>query len=95
MTPEWMVYGRALVALVFVIGLIFLFAALAKKMKFADRLIGQKKRPPQLEIMETLYLDSKHRLVTVRSGGKEHVLLLGTTGNLLIESRARDESHVV
>jgi len=89
--PEWMGYVRALLALVFVAGLIFLFAGIAKKTGLDKRLAGNKGGTRRLEVMETLYLDPKHRMVLVRCGTREHLLLVGTAGDLLIESRERSE----
>jgi flagellar protein FliO/FliZ len=81
-----MLYARAVFALVFVIGLIFLSAALAKRYGLDKRIAGNNKLPRQMEVMETLYLDPKNKLVLVCCSGKEHLLLLGSAGNLLIES---------
>lgn len=89
--PEWMDYLRVPVALVFVIGLIFLLSAMLKKTGFDKRLIGNK-GPGRLSVIETLYLDPKRRVVIIKDGQKEHVLLLSATGDVLITSRSGSTS---
>ncbi len=83
-SPEWMVYAQTLFALLFVIGLIFLTAALAKRMGLDKRFAGHASGTRRLRLVETLYLDTKHRLVIVDADGKEHLLLLGINGNVLV-----------
>ena len=93
MSSDWALYTRAVLALIFVIALIVLCAALAKKVGLDKRLAGNKGRTSRLSVVETLYLSPKHRLVIVRSGEKEHLLLIGASGDLLIESYERDKAH--
>lgn len=85
-SPEWMDYLRVPLALVFVAGLIFLSSTLVKKMGLDKRLTGNRGEA-RMHIVETLYLDPRRRLVIVREGENEHVLLLSTTGDVLIASR--------
>lgn len=86
MDNEIFTYARAVLALVFVIGLIFLLAALVKKTGLDKRIIGNV-AAKRIAVTETLYLDPKNRLVIVKKEGKEHLLLLSASGNLLIETR--------
>jgi flagellar protein FliO/FliZ len=90
---EWMLYARAIFALIFVAGLIVLLGAMAKKYGLDKRLTGSKNTIRRLSIVETLYLDPKNRLVIVRLGKKEHVLLLGAAGNSVVESRELNDTH--
>jgi len=92
-SPEWIFYAKVPLALLVVIGLIFLCAAAVKKAGLDKRLRGSRGGPARLVIVETLYLDPKHRLVLVRSDAKEHLLLVGVSGPLLIESREKDTLH--
>lgn len=42
---------------------------------------------PRLSVLESLTLDAKHRLMIVANGDREHTLLLGPAGDLVVESR--------
>jgi flagellar protein FliO/FliZ len=90
-TPEWMDYLRAAFALIFVVGLIMLLRVFIGRTGLNKRLAGNK-GSARLSIAETLYLDPRRRVVIVRDGDSEHVLLLGVTGDVLIESRKRSET---
>lgn len=87
---QWIVFGRALFALIFVIGLIFLCAAMVKKYGFDKYFAGSKARARRLSVVETLYIDPKRRLVIVRRDNKEHLLLMGVSGDVLVESFEKD-----
>lgn len=79
-------YLRFLFALLFVLGLIGGLALVGKRFGFGHRgptVRGQAKR---LAIVETMALDPKRRLVLVRRDGAEHLILLGTSGELVVES---------
>lgn len=42
---------------------------------------------PRLKVQESLILDAKHRLMIIASDDREHVILLGPSGDLVLESR--------
>ena len=44
----------------------------------------------RLALVETLALDGRHRLVRVRDGGREHLLLLGPAAPLALASPTAD-----
>jgi flagellar protein FliO/FliZ len=71
-------------ALLLVVGLIFAMAWVARRFGLMGRLAttGGKRR---LAIVEVLPLDSKRRLVLLRRDGAEHLLLLGLTGDIVVE----------
>jgi flagellar protein FliO/FliZ len=77
-------YPRYIVSLVFVLGLIGLFAWLLRRFGPPARLRGPGRR--RLSIVEILPVDARRRLVLLRRDGKEHLILLGQTQDLLIES---------
>lgn len=89
MGNEYILYFRAILALAFVTGLIWLLAAFLKKTGLDTKMAGNRNPQKRLSIAETLYLDPKNRLVVVEFTGKEHLFLLGVSGNLLIESRVK------
>lgn len=79
-------YLRFLFALLFVLGLIGGLALVGKRFGVGNRgptVRGQAKR---LAIVETMALDAKRRLVLVRRDGAEHLILLGASGELVLES---------
>ena len=74
-------------ALLLVVGLILAMAWVARRLGFMGRLAtaGGKRR---LAIVEVLPLDSKRRLVLLRRDGAEHLILLGLTGDIVVERGA-------
>jgi flagellar protein FliO/FliZ len=71
-------------ALLLVVGLILGLAWVARRLGLMGRLAtaGGKRR---LAIVEVLPLDSKRRLVLLRRDGAEHLVLLGLTGDIVVE----------
>ncbi len=82
---DWNIYLRTLLALVFVLGLISLLTWAARRYGFGGmpRSLGKTRR---LQVVESLGLDHRRRLVLVRRDGMEHLLLLGATGDLVVEN---------
>lgn len=91
METDAFTYLRAILALAFVTGLIVTLAALVKRTGLDKRLTGGN-NAKRLSVVETLYLDPRTRLVVIKVDNKEHVLLLGASGNVLIESRVSGET---
>lgn len=79
-------YVRFMLALAFVLGLILGAALLAKRFGIGNqaplRLRGQKR----LAIVESMALDTKHRLVLVRRDQTEHLIVVGATSDMVIET---------
>lgn len=84
--PEWMMLARVLFAFLLVVSLIYLSSFLVKKCGLDKRLTGVKGKEPTLEVVESLYLDPRRRLVLVRAGAKKHLLLLSASGDMLVSS---------
>ena len=82
---------RVFISLLFVLGLIGLFAALAKRFGLPQKLAGSARAGTRLAIVETLLLDAKRRLVLIRRDGTLHLLLLGGGSDVVIESGIADE----
>lgn len=81
-------YLRFFVALGFVLVLIAGLAALVRRSGFGERLTtapsaGGERR---LALIEVRPLDAKRKLVLLRRDDREHLVLLGASGDLLIES---------
>jgi flagellar protein FliO/FliZ len=81
-------YFRFLVALAFVIALIGLLAFLVKRYGVDGRLqTGRSGK--RLSLVDVAPIDGKRRLVLVRRDDTEHLLLLGATGELVVEAGIR------
>ena len=79
-------YSRFVLALVLVVGLILLLAAAARKLGYGyqgRQLRGHSRR---LTVVESLLSDSRRRLVLVRRDATEHLILLGSGPDLLVET---------
>ena len=84
---EFSGYLRFLLALVFVLGLIGLATAVMRRMGLGFP-VGALKRPGnrRLSVVETAPLDGRRRLVLVRRDDTEHLIVLGPSSELVIES---------
>ena len=78
-------YLRFVLALVLVLGLIALLAYAARRFGFAARSTGRR-GDRRLAISEILAVDARRRLVLFRRDNVEHLVLLGPTQDLLIET---------
>ena len=80
-------YFRFLLALVFVIGLIWLLAAVARRMGFGFPVSSFKGgRARRLSVVEVAPVDGRRRMILVRRDDTEHLILLGPSSELVIES---------
>ncbi len=77
-------YWRFVLSLAFVVLLILACAWVARRLGLGGRLVaaGGKRR---LAILEVLPLDGRRRLVLLKRDGVEHLLLLGQSGDLVVE----------
>jgi len=82
---DFLLYTKYLVVLIFVLGLIGLITVVIRKFGFVpsvEKTLNKKKR---LAISQMIGLDAKRRLVLIRRDDREHLLLLGPDGDLVIE----------
>lgn len=81
-------YMRFLFALVFVLGLIGASAWLARRFGIAPgAATGGTRASRRLEIVESLALDAKRRVVILRHDGMEQLILLGESTETLLDTR--------
>ncbi len=84
-------YLRFALALVFVLGLIGILAALARRAGFgfpaAAIRPGGKRR---ISVVEATQLDGRRRLVLVRRDNVEHLILLSPTAETVVETGITD-----
>ncbi len=81
---------KAVLTLVFVLGLLFLTVWALKycELKSANnRLFNKIRNHRRLEVIESNRIDLRNSLVLVRRDNTEHLLLLSPSGSTLIESR--------
>jgi len=79
---ELVAISRILAALVFVLGLILLAAALARK----SGLVGAARGARRLALVETLALDAKRRAAILRCDGREHLVVMSGESVTVIET---------
>jgi flagellar protein FliO/FliZ len=79
---------KGLLALIFVLALIALATALARRFGFGYRTPGRGGTGRRLSIAEVMPIDARRRLLLIRRDGVEHLILLGTGSgpDLLVES---------
>ena len=77
-------YFRFALAFVFVLGLIGFFGWLARRLGMMPK--ARRGEGRRLGIVEVIQVDAKRRLVLVRRDHTEHLILLGATADLVIES---------
>lgn len=82
-------YIRAVFALLFVLGLIGMAAYAARRFGLNGPIKALCKQDRRLSVEEIYPLDGRHRLVLVRRDDTEHLLMLGSTSDLLIESNIK------
>lgn len=83
---EWGDYLRFVLALVFVLALIGALAALARRFNVGFPTPMKTGRARRLAVVEVVPIDTRRRLVLVRRDNTEHLILLGASSELLIES---------
>ena len=79
-------YIRFVLVLVFVLALIGLLTWLVRRFGLAGRMPTGGKQGRRLDVVEVAPLDSRHRLVLIRRDRTEHLVLLGTNADVVVES---------
>lgn len=82
---EFGLYLRFVLALLFVVGLIVVIGWLARRHGFGGRFASTPFSDRRLSVVEVLQIDGKRRLALFRRDNVEHLVLLGTTTDVLIE----------
>ena len=79
-------YLRFFLALVFVLALIGVFAALARRFGLGYRRPDMRGKRRRLQLVEVMPVDTKRRLLLVRRDATEHLILLGSGPDVVVES---------
>ncbi|PCI45776.1 MAG: hypothetical protein COB49_09640 [Alphaproteobacteria bacterium] len=84
-------YFQFIMALLFVLALILLFAYGAKKFGLMARVTinSAKTRDKRLDIVEILPIDARRKLMLIRRDDVEHLVILGTDRDIVIERNIR------
>ena len=85
---DWIDWARALFALIATLALIAGAAYAARRL---GMLQPGGQGPKRLKVSESLMLDPRRRLVLVRCDGREHLLLLGPGGDIVVSDMAAAE----
>lgn len=85
---ELLDWARALFALIATLALILGVAWGARRL---GMLQAGPNSPKRLKISESLMLDPRRRLVIVRCDGREHLILLGPSGDIVVDDMAAVE----
>lgn len=83
---EFTTYFKFLLALAFVLSLIGLMAWGARRFGLSRATLRSGNGKRRVEIVEIVPIDTKRRLILVRRDQTEHLLLLGTTSDVVIET---------
>lgn len=76
---------RFLMALIFVVSLMGGLWIILKKLGINGGLTLQQGKKRRLKIVEILPIDIKHKAVLLRRDDKDHLVILGTNGETVIE----------
>jgi flagellar protein FliO/FliZ len=78
-------YIRFFLALIFVLALIGVLTAVARRFGFGYRKAVKGSKGRRLSIVEVMPVDAKRRLVLLRRDSTDHLVLLGSGPDLLLE----------
>lgn len=78
--------ARVLLSFAFVVALIIVVAWGVRRLGLDRKLRPQARPDARLEIVDQLLIDPRRRVVLIRRDQKEHLVLLSTDRELLIES---------
>lgn len=85
-------YIKFILALAFVVGLIWLFAYMIKRTGLDKRLRGVTGQQGRLAVVDVIYLDPRRKLTLVRADKREYLIFIaGDTAQLL--DRMEDKTH--
>jgi flagellar protein FliO/FliZ len=94
MTMDYAAYSQFVLALVFVLALIGILGAVARRLGLGSIRAAKGAAERRLSIVEVRPLDAKRKLILLRRDQVEHLIIIGPTSETLIEcgiSASRDD----
>ncbi|MDB2415372.1 hypothetical protein N9W34_06335 [Rickettsiales bacterium] len=82
------IYLKAVLALIFVLGLIGIIAVIIKKLSIHNGFVSTKK-DRRLNIIETLPIDQRNKFVLLRRDDAEHLVMIGYNSSYIIETNIK------
>ena len=81
--------AQAVLALLFVLGLIGVIALIARRLGLGVPTPTLRTKNKRVTVVEVTIVDTKRRLVLIRRDDQEHLILLGATTEQVIESNIK------
>ena len=88
---DWLDWARSLFALIATLALIVGVAYGARRL---GMLQPGAQGPKRMRVTDSLMLDPRRRMVIVRCDEREHLILLGPGGDILVDDMAANEPSV-
>ena len=79
-------YMQFVFALIFVLALIGVFALVARRLGLGYRAPSRPKHERRLAIVEFMPIDARRRLAIIRRDSVEHLIMLGTSSETVVET---------
>jgi flagellar protein FliO/FliZ len=86
MTMDYAAYSQFVLALVFVLALIGILGALARRLGLGGIRAAKGSPERRISIVEVRPLDAKRKVILLRRDHVEHLIIIGPASELLIES---------
>jgi flagellar protein FliO/FliZ len=86
MTMDYAAYSQFVLALVFVLALIGILGALARRLGLGGIRAAKGSLERRISIVEVRPLDAKRKVILLRRDHVEHLIVIGPASELLIES---------
>lgn len=83
---DFSTYLRFMLALVFVLGLIFVLTWAARRAGLGTPLAGRTFGRKRMALVESMAIDAKRRLILVRRDDREILLLVGGGSDVVVET---------
>ncbi len=79
-------------ALAFVLALMLMLALIMRRINHGGSVMPMSRR--RLKLVETLPIDPRRRLAIVRCDDREHLLILGTNGETVVETNLKGSQDI-
>ncbi len=84
--------GRFILSFAFVVGLVFVAAWVTRKLGIEGR-FKKTSAESRLQVIDSLMIDPRRRLVLIRRDAREHLLLLSANQDVVIESYDKADAN--